>query len=361
MTRAQQAPSGGAGRRAGVSDSGGPLTPTTRTLQIGERVSVLIPKGTALGAFMDRQGFARRRRVTVIDPQDGRFPLVRFSPGARAPMSARVEQARKAMARRMPEGEEPGRDTDAVPVDELPLNSLATALTARMRSLEASAWNKHTWTDRSGREHSSSHFFNATAWAVSGRIKLLFVSYQGTVTVDADQARDYLEWLRAGNRGSFFSAQHAGAIRKSKVELAAAQSEEARAVAYKRARSHSRWAESADVLSAIFIPEGAQTARADEVGEGDKVFWQGKWRTVKRNSEYVPVQPEDAHGLAADIQDAVRRGDYAMAADLAHNMERTANELADGRDFERTLRFAGNVAVTVLPETTVAVRKAKGA
>lgn len=300
MTRAQQAPSGGAGQRR---------------------------EGDVLG---------------------GASPTVR------------VEQARKAMARRMPPGEEPPRHTDKVPVDELSPKELAQAITARLRRLEASGWNNHTWSDGTGREHATKHFFHATAWQAGARIGLRFVSYQGETFVDVEQARDYLSWLRAGNKGSLTTAQHQGAIRKSKAELAAAKSAEARAVAYKRERSHSRWSVDADVLSAIFIPDGAPTARADEVAEGDKVFWQGKWRTVKDNREYVPVQPEEAHGLSADIQDAVRMGDYVKAADLARKLESKANQLADGRDFERTLTFAGNVhGVTLLPETTVAVRKVK--
>lgn len=58
-----------------------------RRLEIGQRVDVYIPKGTALGALCDEEGFARRRRATVVDPQDGRgversSPLVRFEPAA---------------------------------------------------------------------------------------------------------------------------------------------------------------------------------------------------------------------------------------------------------------------------------------
>lgn len=82
MTRAQQAPSGGgAGPRREGSVLGGAL-PTARHLQTGERVSVVIPKRTALGALCDEEGFARRRRATVVDPEDGtRYVMVRFSGG----------------------------------------------------------------------------------------------------------------------------------------------------------------------------------------------------------------------------------------------------------------------------------------
>lgn len=264
------------------------------------------------------------------------------------------------MSKRMPAGEEPPRSTANVAVDRLAPAELARAITARLQTLERSDWNKHSWTDRSGREHHGTHFYQARCWFQGGRIGIREVSYQLETRIDVDQARDYLTWLRAGNKGGYYTAHHAGVIRKSKEQLAAQASAEARAVAYKRERSHSRWSSSADVLSAVFIPEKATVVRADEVAEGDRVFWDGKWRTVKRNDEYVPVQPEEAHGLAADIMDAVRRGDYAKAADLGHAMETKANQLADGRDFERTLRFAGNVKpITLLPETDVGVRRAK--
>lgn len=52
-----------------------------RRLEIGQRVTVAIPKRTALGALCDEEGFARRRRATVVDPQDGRRALLRFSGG----------------------------------------------------------------------------------------------------------------------------------------------------------------------------------------------------------------------------------------------------------------------------------------
>jgi len=252
------------------------------------------------------------------------------------------------------------RKTSNIPVEDLKPGEVADAIHARLKKLEASDWNEHTWTDRNGQKRKQKHLFYSNASFRGGRIHLQFISYQGGVTVDVDQARDYLEWLRRGNKGTYYAAQHIGVIRKSKAQVQAEADAEARSVAYRRERSMSKWSDDADVLNALYVPEGAETVPASEVQEDDRVFWQGKWRKITSNHEYVPVMDEEAHALAAEIQNATRRGDYAKAADLAQRFKIKANQLADGRDFEQTLNFAGTISsITVTPETRVPVKRSK--
>lgn len=243
----------------------------------------------------------------------------------------------------------------STPVEELAPAEVAKAINSRLHRMEADkAWNLRKYVDSTGREQQLSHLFSANASLVAGgKVRIVYISYQGSQVIDVEQARDYLQWLRDGNRGT----HHSAPLRPSKAQEAARQSAEARSVEYERSRSVSRWGDEADVLNAVYVPEGAQTKAAQDVVEGDRVFFKGQWRTVQGNREYVAPMPEQAHEVAAQIQDAVRMGDYARAADLAGGARQTFNELADGRDFERTLVFKGSIAsVALTPECEVAVR-----
>lgn len=53
----------------------------TETIRLGDRVTVRIPRGSALGQLCDDEGLSRTRRATVLDPKASPElqPLLRFA------------------------------------------------------------------------------------------------------------------------------------------------------------------------------------------------------------------------------------------------------------------------------------------
>jgi hypothetical protein len=236
-------------------------------------------------------------------------------------------------------------------VTDMSVKELASEIKAILNRLEADTeWNKFTWTDMSGETRNQTHFHGATAWASSGRVGVRYVSYQGEGFLERGQAEDYLTWLRAGNKGSHYSANNA--IRRRKRAQEADESE----VAY---RAGGRFGFGTEVYRAVHIPDDAPESRsADDVKEGDRVYVNGGWRKIDSKKLYAPPMPEDIQGLEAEIRDLTLRGEYAEVAEKAHQLSGLAEQLANKRELEVHLQM-GKTKIIFTPEAMLGVKPAK--